>query len=616
MNKAFGFLLIFLCIPILWGIGDNIFKEVQIAAAHEEKITTAIRLPEVQAQLPVTLIDKDGHTFSEEYVEWRQPLTLQEIPQIAQEIFIVSEDEDFYKHIGFDLSAIARAVIANSNANNISQGGSTITQQLVRMRYLSEEKTYERKLTELFYAYELEKEFDKETILAMYLNESYFSNQVYGIGAAATYYFQKPLQELSVAEIAFISAIPNNPSLYNPLKNFEDTKARQELLLDTLAKSGTITQAEATTYKTETITLNVKNKLQSHPMYSTYVLQELRWLVAEKEGFADRLTNAKSEDEKKTIKGQLDKRLNFLYQNGLTIYTALDPDKQIHDENRMTTILGSGELQAAGAVIDNATREIVSLYAGKDYEKFDYHRAYQGTRQPGSAFKPLAVYAPFFETTTHTPDSTVSGRNYCVGSFCPQNYGGYVYGDVSIRTAFRHSYNTSAVRLFNTVGIETAFSYLDRFHFRSIVEKDRNYATALGGLTYGVTALELADAYTSFIDGSYVQAHSIRKVTMSDGTELFNADTDRDQIWSPKTVKYMRSLLADVVANGTGQGVYSNSNYVGAKTGTTNDYRDYWLAGLNDNYTAAVWIGYDKPQSMEKLEAYKIHHKLFNVLLE
>ena len=616
MNKAFGFLLIFLCIPILWWIGDNIFEEIGIATAHEESIKDAIRLPEVQAQLPVTLIDKNGQTFSEEYVEWRQPLTLQEIPPIAQEIFIASEDEDFFKHIGFDLSAIARAVVANSNTSSISQGGSTITQQLVRMRYLSEEKTYERKLTELFYAYELEKEFDKETILAMYLNESYFSNQVYGIGAAATYYFQKPLQELSVAEIAFISAIPNNPSLYNPLKNFEDTKSRQERLLDTLATSGAITQEEANTYKAETITLNVKTKLQSHPMYSTYVLQELRFLVAEKEGFAERLANTESEEEKKTIKNQLDERLNHLYQNGLTIYTALDPDKQTHDETRMTTILGTGELQAAGAVIDNATREIVSLYAGKDYAKFDYHRAYQGVRQPGSAFKPLAVYAPFFETTTHTPDSTVSGSNYCVGSFCPQNYGGYVYGDVSIRTAFRHSYNTSAVRLFNTVGIETAFSYLDRFNFRSIVEKDRNYSTSLGGLTYGVTALELADAYSSFIDGSYVPAHSIRKVIASDGTELYNSDTVRDQIWSPKTVKYMRSLLADVVANGTGQGVYSNSNYVGAKTGTTNDYRDYWLAGLNDEYTAAVWIGYDKPQSMENLEAYKIHHKLFNVLLE
>lgn len=616
MKKAFGFLLTFLCLPILWWIGDNIWTEMRVAQAHEEKISEAMRLPTIQAQLPVTLIDKNGQTFSEEYVEWRQPLSLLEIPQIVQDLFIASEDADFYQHIGFDLSAITRAVIANSNTSGISQGGSTITQQLVRMRYLSDEKTYERKLTELFYAYELEKAFDKETILTMYLNEAYFSNRVYGIGAAATYYFQKPLQELSVAEIAFISAIPNNPSLYNPLKNFEATKARQERLLDTLATSDAISEAEAASYKTEIITLNVKNKLQNYPMYSTYVLQEFRQLVAEKEGFNDRLTNATSEAEQKTIQQQLEERLSDYYQNGLTIYTALDPDKQTHDERLITTNLGDGELQAAGAVIDNTTREIVSLYAGKGYEKFDFHRAYQGVRQPGSAFKPLAVYAPIFETTTYTPDSTVSGGNYCVGSFCPQNYGGYVYGDVSIRTAFRHSYNTSAVRLFNSVGIETVFSYLDRFHFQSIVEKDHNYAVSLGGLTYGVTALELADAYTSFIDGSYIPAHSIRKVTANDGTELFNTNMARDQIWSPKTIKYMRSFLADVVANGTGQGVYSNSNYVGAKTGTTNDYRDYWLAGLNDEYTAAVWIGYDKPKSMENLEAYKIHHKLFNVLLD
>lgn len=616
MKKACGFFIILLSLPTLWWISTNIRTEINSAKAHEEQIVDAIHLPEVQSQLPVILIDQNGETFSEEYVEWRQPLTLQEIPQIAQEIFIASEDANFYEHIGFDLSAIIRAMVANSNTNSTSQGGSTITQQLVRMRYLSDEKTYERKLTELFYSYELEKEFDKDAILTMYLNESYFSNQVYGIGGAATYYFQKPLQELSVAEIAFIAAIPNNPSLYNPLKNFDKTKARQERLLDTLAASGAITTEDAITYKAETITLNVKNKVQNYPMYSTYVLQELRWLVAEKEGYADRLANTQSEEEKKKIKAQLDNRLNTLFQNGLTIHTALDPNKQAHDEKEMTAILGSGKLQAAGAVIDNKSREVVSLYAGKNYEKFDFHRAFQGTRQPGSAFKPLAVYAPLFETTTSTPDSTVSGGSYCVGSFCPQNYGGFTYGDVSIRTAFRYSYNTSALRLFNTVGIETAFSYLDRFNFRSIVEKDRNYAASLGGLTYGVTALELADAYTSFIDGSYVLAHSIRKVTAADGTELYSWDTARDQIWSPKTVKYMRALLADVVTNGTGQGVYSRSNYVGAKTGTTNNYRDYWLAGLNDEYTAAVWLGYDKPQSMENLEAYKIHHQLFNVLIE
>ncbi|MCS1392902.1 transglycosylase domain-containing protein [Lysinibacillus boronitolerans] len=616
MKKAFGFFIIVLSLPALWWISTNIKTEIHIAQAHEEQMTNAIHLPEVEAQLPVTLIDRNGQTFSEEYVEWRQPLSLQEIPQIAQEIFITSEDADFYTHIGFDLSAIIRAVVANSNSNTTSQGGSTITQQLVRMRYLSEEKTYERKLTELFYAYELEKEFDKEAILTMYLNESYFSNQVYGIGGAATYYFQKPLQELSIAEIAFIAAIPNNPSLYNPLKNYDQTKARQERLLDTLAANGAITEEEAKNYKADSITLNVKDKIQSYPMYSTYVLQELKWLVAEKEGYADRLGFTDNEEEKKKIKAQLDNRLNTLFQNGLIIHTALDPTKQQHDEEKMSAILGTSPLQAAGATIENQSREIVSLYAGKNYEKFDFHRAFQGTRQPGSAFKPLAVYAPFFETTAHTPDSIVNGGRYCVGSFCPQNYGGYTYGDVSIRTAFRHSYNTSALRLFQTVGVETAFDYLNRFHFRSIVEKDHNYAASLGGLTYGVTALELADAYTSFIDGSYVLAHSIRKVTAFDGTELYSWDTQREQIWSPKTVKYMRELLADVVANGTGQGVYSNSSYVGAKTGTTNDYRDYWLAGLNDDYTAAVWLGYDKPQSMQQLEEYKIHHQLFNVLLE
>ncbi|QDP99896.1 penicillin-binding protein [Lysinibacillus fusiformis] len=616
MKKAFGFFIIILCLPCLWWISTNIRVELDTAIAHEQQIEDAIHLPVVQAQLPVILIDHNGQTFSEEYVEWRQPLTLQEIPQIAQEIFITSEDADFYEHIGFDLSAITRAMVVNSNSKSTSQGGSTITQQLVRMRYLSDEKTYERKLTELFYAYELEKEFDKETILTMYLNESYFSNQVYGIGAAATYYYQKPIQELSIAEIAFISAIPNNPSLYNPLKNFDYTKERQERLLDTLATSGAITLADAAAYKAETITLNVKNKIQSYPMYSTYVLQELRWLVADKEGYADRLAKSQNEEEKKQIQDQLDQRLNTLFQNGLTIHTALDPNKQAHDEERMTAILGDGQLQAAGAVIDNSSREIVSIYAGKNYEKYDYHRAYQGMRQPGSAFKPLVVYAPFFETTTHTPDSIVNGGRYCVGSFCPKNYGGYLYGDVPIRVAFRHSYNTSALRLYNTVGVETAFRYLDRFHFRSIVAKDHDYAASLGGLTYGVTALELADAYTSFIDGSYVLAHSIRKVTANDGTELYSWTAERDQIWSPKTVKYMRTLLADVVANGTGQGVYSNSDYVGAKTGTTNDYRDYWLAGLNSKYTAAVWLGYDKPQSMEKLEAYKIHHQLFNVLLD
>ena len=154
------------------------------------------------------------------------------------------------------------------------------------------------------------------------------------------------------------------------------------------------------------------------------------------------------------------------------------------------------------------------------------------------------------------------------------------------------------------------------FCFNSLTQGDRNYAAALGGLTYGVTTLEMADAYTSFIDGRYKTAHGIRKVTDTSGKLLYSWDSEYEQIWSVKTVKYMRSLLQDVVQNGTGQGVSSNSSYVGAKTGTTNDYKDYWIAGLNDHYTASVWIGYDKPRSMQAIENNKIHHRIFSEVLK
>lgn len=214
MKQVFGYMIILCSIPLLLLLGSEVLKEFAKAQQHEQLIEKSITLPEnTVSTLPITLYDANNDIFSEEYTEWSQPLTLDEIPKVVKEIFILSEDEDFYHHIGFDVSAIARAFIANSNEQSIQQGGSTITQQLVRMRYLSVDKTYERKLMELFYAYELEKVYSKEQILEMYLNEMYFSNQVYGIGAAATYYFDRPLEKLTIPEMAFIAAIPNNPSL-------------------------------------------------------------------------------------------------------------------------------------------------------------------------------------------------------------------------------------------------------------------------------------------------------------------------------------------------------------------------------------------------------------------
>ncbi len=615
IKQTFGYSLILCCIPLLLFVGTEVWNEIAIAQDYEAKIENSMDLPKVVAQLPVTLHDHKDQVFSEEYVEWREPLDYEDFPHIVKNIFIYSEDVQFYNHIGFDVSAIARAVMANASGS-IEQGASTITQQLVRMRYLSEDKTYERKLMELFFAYELEQMYSKEEILGMYLNEMYFGNQVYGIGSAATYYFGRSIKELTIAEIAFLAAIPNNPSLYNPIKNFDRTKERQERLLDTLAKHSIISANEAESYKLQPITLQVKQKKQQYPAYSAYALQELRWLIASQEGLDESYKKAATEEEKAAIKAQLDAKVNELLINGIHIYTALDPNKQLTDEDAVNRIAKSYGVEASATVIDNETREIVSIFAGTDYEKSNLHRAFQAPRQPGSAFKPLIDYAPAMEVLGYTPQSSISGAYYCVGNFCPENYGGSFYGTVSLSTAFSRSYNTSALRLLNQVGLDTAFNYIDQFTFRSIVPEDRSYAAALGGLSYGVTSAELADAYTSFIDGSYTMSHTIRKVTDLKGNVLYAWPKEPKQIWSAKTVRNMRTLLSDVVYKGTGAGLSSSSGYIGAKTGTTNGYRDYWVAGLTNNYTTAVWIGYDQPKSMQHLESSKIHFKIFNAVMD
>ncbi|MBD7945710.1 MULTISPECIES: transglycosylase domain-containing protein [Psychrobacillus] len=617
MRQGTGFIIILLCFPLLWILYSFIHTEVLSAASFNDDLEHSIQLSNPTITSPVVLLDKQGEIFSEDYVEWREPIELETIPLFVQELFIQSEDVEFYNHIGFNFTAIFRAVFANASSQEREQGASTITQQLVRLRYLSTEKTYERKLTELLYAHEMEKQTTKEEILTNYLNEIYFSNQVYGIGAAATFYFGRPIEELRESELAFISAIPNNPTIYNPLTNFEATKKRQELLIDVMVKNGRLTAENGEKIKKESIVLSTKLKKQLYPAYSTFVLHELENLIAHNEGFKERIANSQNEQQRQFLESELKTRVNEVIAGGITISTALDQSKQDYDERYINSLLSkTPELQAASVVINNESREIVSVYGGKDYRKMDFHRAYQAVRQPGSAFKPLLVYAPLFETTTYTPANSVNAGKLCIGSYCPQNYGGVVYGDVTIQDAFRLSHNTPAVRLLDKVGIENAFARLSPFQFEYIQKEDYTYSAALGGLTHGVTIAEMADAYTSFINGTYKPVHSIRKVEDKQGNVLYRWDEDFQEAWSYKTAQTMRGLLQQVVTNGTGKGIHINSSYVGAKTGTTNEYYDYWLAGLTDTYTSAVWIGYDKPKNMKSIESNKIHHRIFNQIMK
>lgn len=602
-------------IPLLLVIQQAVAKEWSEAQVLKKTIGETIELTEPSVTIPISMTDRNGRIFAEEYVEWRQPLPLESIPDFVQQLFLVSEDQGFFEHKGYDVAAIARAFAVNATSDNLSQGASTITQQVVRMRFLTTEKTYERKFKELLYAAELEKQSTKDDILGMYLNEMFFGNQVYGIGAAATYYFNRPLAELTPAEMAFIAAIPNNPSKYDPLRHFDQTKKRQELLLSVLSVNGVITDQEADMWKQEEIKLNVKLKANKFNMYSSYVLAELEELVGHSEGFAAAIEAATTPSERQSHIDALKKRTAEVIAGGIQIETALDPVKQKHDETSLSSLLITKDLQAGAAVIENSTKEIVSIYGGKGFRKGDFNRAYQAVRQPGSAIKPLLVYAPYLESGSYKESTPIDSSNICIGSYCPTNIGGLSYGMTTVKEAFRHSHNTAAVRLLRKVGIKEAFDHVKIFRFKNITDEDFTYPAALGGFHRGVTPLELASAYSSFTDGMYTSPHAIRAVKDREGNKLYEWNVDPVKAWSATTVSTIRNLMEDVVLNGTGKGIRYTTTYTGAKTGTTDHYRDLWVAGMNDKYTTSVWIGYDRPSSIQRLSNQKIHLRAFNELL-
>ncbi|MHC8516026.1 transglycosylase domain-containing protein [Sporosarcina sp. ITBMC105] len=614
MRQVTGLLLILLLFPLLYVIQQGIVKEWNDSKQLQDSMHDTITLTEPFVPIPISMTDRDGRVFAEEYVEWRQPLTLDEIPLFARDLFLTSEDKGFFEHRGYDIAAIFRAFAVNAANDDLQQGGSTITQQVVRMRFLTNEKTYERKFKELLYAAELEKHASKEEILEMYMNEMFFGNQVYGIDAAATFYFSRPISELTHAEIAFLAAIPNNPSRYDPLKHFDKTKKRQELLLSVLANNDIISAEEATALQQEPIQLHVKRKANEHAMYSSYVLAELEKLIGRVEGFEHKIRQAKTDDEKQLHKDALKRRTAEVMTSGIQIETALHSKKQRSDEARMSALVTPKNLQAGAVVIDNVTKEIVSLYGGKDFQKGDFNRAYRAIRQPGSAMKPLLVYAPYLESGPYNERTPIDSSAICIGAYCPQNIGGYTYGTTTLKEAFRHSHNTAAVRLLRKVGIEKAFGYLQPFQFEHITKADYTYPAALGGFQVGVTPLELASAYSSFVDGTYVEPHAIRTVKSRSGDILYRWEEQPVEVWSPSTTATIRTLLEDVVVNGTGKGITYRTTYTGAKTGTTDRYKDLWVAGLNDAYTTAVWIGFDKPASIEKYSKVKIHLQAFNAL--
>ncbi|MBC5902012.1 penicillin-binding protein [Bacillus pumilus] len=592
-----GWLLLAALIP-LFALTFYLSKEEAASVKPvNEVLDQKIKLEKIDFSQNSYMYDRDGSLISEivSNDENRVFVTYDKIPDHVKELFLRSEDRNFYDHKGIDFMGVVRALASNVKNHGISQGASTITQQLSRNLYLSHERSFTRKFTELLYSYELERKFSKDEILESYLNTIYFSNGVYGVGSAANYYFDKPLSSLTLAQMAFISAIPNNPTLYDPLKQFKHTKKRQERLLGILEKDGVITKKQYKKAVKQKISLSVSEKKNLYPDYVTSANEEFTDLVSDQEGFTKRLKKAKTDGAKKAIQKELSEKVSALLQDGVKIYTALDPSLQQRAVYQLNAQLPYQGVEGGSAVINHETHQIVALAGGKNYKKFDFNYAYQAQRQPGSAIKPLLDYGPYIDQTGATASSKISAGKFCSSGYCPQNYSHKTYGTVTLETAFKNSYNTPAIRMLDTVGVKKGFSYLEKFSFEHIVADDYRLPSALGGFTKGFSPLEITDAYTVFGNqGAYTQSHSITKVTDLNGKTLYKWKESPKQVYSQRTNETMRKLLASVVKSGTGKKANFSAPYIGGKTGTSNDYKDIWFVGLTDQYTMGVWVGRDR----------------------
>ncbi len=535
-----------------------------------------------------------------------------DIPDYVFWAFISTEDKRFYKHGAVDLLAIVRAGWAAVTNGEITQGGSTLTQQLAKNVFLTQDRTWQRKAEEIFISIELEKIYTKDKILEFYVNNAYFANGNYGIEAAAKGYFDKSVSELSLSQIAFLCAIPNNPTVYDPLTNFDNTMTRRDRVLSAMLDEGYISAVDYGKAATEEIEID-RPKTVKHDYMETYTYHCAIRALMENDGFEFRDSFDDEEDEEiynnsyNEVYSEYQKKL---YTKGYRIYTSLDTSmqkkllKSLSDglsENSEKTKDGVYKLQGSAVCIDNITGYVTAIVGGRkqDLAGYTLNRAYQSFRQPGSSIKPLIVYTPILEQG-YTPDSVVEDKKIEDG---PSNSDGSYLGKISLRDAVAYSRNTVAWQLFDELTPEVGLSYLLEMGFSHIDDEDYRLTSAVGGLTEGVSALEMASAYSAIAnDGGFREPTCIVKICTSGGDTILETSMEEKPVYEANASRMMTSMLESVMDYGTGKSIALDGYDCAGKTGTTNDNKDGWFVGYTYYYTTAVWVGYDKPKTLTGLQ--------------
>ncbi|WP_339272358.1 PBP1A family penicillin-binding protein [Paenibacillus sp. FSL K6-1330] len=534
--------------------------------------------------------DRNGTLMGELSLQKSDPVKYEDIPELLVQAFIATEDKRFMEHNGVDMWSIGRAAVKDVMARSMVEGGSTITQQLAKNIFLTRDKTFFRKATEMSIALALERKHSKQEIIEMYLNRINFGGPYYGIKAASERYFGKSdLKKLEIWEIATLAAMPKGPSRYNPLKNPELSKERRAVVLTLMEQQGYITAEEAAKAKKVDYAYTPPERQQKYTAFIDYVMEE----AEEKWGLTEDDVNI----------------------GGYQIYTTMDVNAQTAMEeefkNPENFEKGPDDVPVEGSmvIINQETGGIVAMSGGREYTRGGFSRATDSRRQPGSALKPIVSYAPALESGKFTKDSRLSNKQQCFGTnYCPRNLHGYSE-TIGMPEAIQRSENIPAVWLLNQIGVKTGFEFAQSLGIK-MTEGDANLSLALGGMNTGTNTFEMAQAFSAFANGGeFKEAFAIKQIKDNKGKVVHeNKGSKGKRVMSASTASQMTDMMKRVVEDGTGRNARI-SRPVAGKTGTTqsgykgvSSNRDVWFVGYTPELTAAVWMGYDNPDRQHLLK--------------
>ena len=560
------------------------------------------------------IYDKDGKQIGLINAGHYQYMDINHISMNLQNGYIAQEDRRFKNHNGVDWIATFRAGLALiKHGGEVTQGGSTITQQVIKNTYLTQERTFTRKIVEILLAPELEKKYSKADIMEFYCNTNFYGHRCYGVEAASLYYFGKHAEDLAPEEAAVLIGISNSPSAYDPVSHPDTSKNKRDDVLKSMNEVGYLSNEDYEKAVSSPLKIVQKETEGTDENYqSSYAIHCAALELMKMDGFEFQYTFDNKEDYtlySERYTAAYSEQSDRIRAGGFQIYTSLDSGLQAVLQTQIDASLsgftelqenGKFALQGAGVIVDNKTNYVTAIVGGRGAED-PFNRAYLSARQPGSTIKPLIDYGPAFDTGEYYPTRMVNDHKWEKG---PSNSGRRYFGNVTVREALNRSLNTVAWQILEDIGIDFGLSYLGEMEFQKLSYVDNQVPSlSIGGFTNGVRVVDMAKGYSTLANGGvYNDRTCIVKILHEKESELTKDMTPfAKQVYRSDSAFMLTDVLKGTFTSpyGTGRGLgLENDMPAAGKTGTTNSSKDTWFCGYTPYYTAAVWVGYDIPRNM------------------